>query len=127
MALTRIEASSGSGSGSTATPPKTIAVRNSVNSTTLMYTVPAGRKFVGWCGSYTGGSATWFFITPSGETVNNGTTSIQKYGSAFVAGQTNNNYWQTDLPFTLHAGDMIHSNNNGGSQILEILGEETNV
>jgi len=127
MALTKIESSSGSGAGSTATPPKTIAVRSSSNSTNLLYTVPVGRKFTGWCGSFTGGTGTWFFLTPSGETVNNGSTSIQKYGSAFIAGQTGNNYWQTDLPFTLHAGDMIHSNNNGGSSILQVFGEETDV
>lgn len=126
MALTQIESSSGSGSGSTSTPPKTIAVRLYSGNTTLMYQVPAGRKFVGYTGSFAS-YANWMFITPSGETVNNGTTSVQKYGSFFTQGMTSNNYWQSDRPITLHAGDMIHSNNQGGNGNWMILGEETDV
>lgn len=124
MLTKNVIASSSSSSGSTATPPKTIAVRQYSGSTTLMYTVPSGRKFVGYIGSFAN-HGYWMFVTPAGETVNNGTTSIQKYGSYFH--EATSNMWTSDRPMTLHAGDMVHSSNQGGNGNWMILGEETDV
>ena len=124
--LSPIDDAPSTGSSSNPKPPKTIVVRLYSGSTTLMYQVPEGRKFVGHAGSFAN-TGTWFFVTPSGQTVNNGTTSIQKYSSYFRQGSTNNSYWQSDRPMTLHAGDMIHSDNQGGNGNWMILGEETDV
>ena len=127
MALTKIDAPTTGGGGAAASaPPKTITVRNYSGNTALMYTVPTGRKFVGYVGSFSGYQH-YHFITASGQTVNNGTTSIQRYGHFFARGESNNSYHQSDRPITLHAGDQIHTTNNGGNHNTMVLGEETDV
>jgi len=127
MALTQIAVSSDSGSGSTATPPKTIAVRVYSGNTALMYTVPAGRKWVGRIGSHASNSSSYFvFITPSGQTVNNGTTSIQMFGTFFHQ-NSHGSYSNSDGLITLHAGDMVHTANNTTNGNWMLLGEESDV
>mgnify|MGYP003144556933 CR=1 FL=1 len=87
MALTAVATSSSSGTA--ATPPKGIAVQVQGSNQTVLYTVPAGRRFKGhlWTNSQ------------SYYGVINGAQMYATYGASY--------YSKRPLPIELGAGDVV--------------------
>lgn len=89
--------------------PKQIAVYTS--SSTVIYTVPTNRKFVGYING--GGSVATYYITPSG-----GTANLVRASSAQISYQST-----TPAQIVLVAGTII----SGGGTELTIFGVESDL
>jgi len=123
MALTQIpqEATEVATSASAAAPAKTIAGMNYTTANTLMYLVPAGRKFEGFVGIAS--SNAYLSIVVAGATLSNSTNSNKLDQTKMPMP---NQYWGStnNIKFTLHAGDKIYGSNTN-SVAAKILGVET--
>lgn len=120
MALTQIpqETTIETATSPTVTPAKTIACMNTTTANTLMYVVPAGRKFEGVVG------------VASGSAVMGIVTAGANYSSATNANLLNqtkvpfpaNTWGNWNFQFKLQAGDKIYgaTANNTSSRILGV-------
>lgn len=122
MALTKIELA-GAGAGSTATPPKTIAIGFYGSTGTLVYTVPTGRKFVGNFWNAATGSVDAGFVVLAGASVDLSTTNFNSSTQSTwppYSGQ----YPDYSVVLTLNAGDTLYSSPNSNVRV-RIMGVES--
>ena len=116
-----------SGTTAAATPDKTISIRQYGSSNNvLLYTVPAGKKFTGRCGTDTvSGSSYGFIITKSGGVYNSANDPVYMLSYYFHGAQYQNRHPSSEGTLTLHAGDTIHNLNNSSNLGWYILGVES--
>lgn len=116
-----------SGTTTTATPDKTISIRLFASSNdVLLYTVPAGKKFKGRCGtSSTSGSDYGFTITKSGGVHNSANDPVYMISYYFNGAAYNYRHPSSEGELNLHAGDTVRSLNNGANIEWKILGVES--
>ena len=123
MALTKIpqETTIAIATSPTVVPAKTIACMNYTTADTLMYLVPAGRKFEGFVGIAS--SNAYLAIVVAGATLSNSVNSNKLDQTKMPMP---NQYWGStnNIKFTLHAGDKIYGS-NANSVAAKILGVET--
>jgi hypothetical protein len=121
MALTQIpqEATEVATSASAAAPAKTIAGMNYTTANTLMYLVPAGRKFEGVVAVNSGTAS--MSIAVVGSTLSNSVNSnkLDQTKVPFPA----NTWGNHNFKFKLNAGDKIYSSTSNSVQS-RILGVE---
>ena len=94
------DSSSSSATGGTGQPDKTIFLEAAAN--TVIYTVPTGRKFVGYFNTSYGGNTSAMQITPA---------------SGSVVGYNFGHQYNPAFPITLFAGDAVQSWSYQGSII----------
>lgn len=99
--------------GTTAQADKQIAATGSSNDT-LLYTVPSGRKFIGWASSASGTSSSYYIKLEAGG------TSVYHYSGFSTSPSTN---MPPDSPvLTLLAGTSVK---NGGGSTGYVFGVES--
>lgn len=111
-------------------PPKLVTGFSASDNFMLMYTVPEGRKWVGYLGSRNEGSRLGGWITPAGETPSTGYNTGQKsqyiVSNAYKSMGASNSYGNhAAYEITLHAGDMIHSYNSTTNAQISFHGVES--
>lgn len=117
--LTQIQAPVASTSSSATTAPqadKTIAIGFYGSSGTLVYTVPAGRKFVGNFWNAAGGSVDAGYVVLSGASIDLSTTNFNSSTQSTwppYSGQ----YPDYSVTLTLRAGDKLHSSPNNSVRV----------
>lgn len=116
-----------SGTTTAATPDKTISIRHYGSSNNvLLYTVPAGKKFNGRCGTDTvSGGSYGFIITKSGGVYNSANDPVYMTSYYFHGANYQSRHPASEGTLTLHAGDTIHNLNNSSNLGWYILGVES--
>ena len=126
---TSITSASGGGSD-----PKTVSIRLYGNhSLVLMYTVPAGKKFVGKIGTdTTSGTSYYISVLKSGGDLTAGTDLVPVVSRWFLGTNHTSNSASGNVSIggdegsvTLHAGDTLYTDNNSGNLGYYILGTES--
>lgn len=100
MSLVPDSSSSSSSGGTAAQPDKTIFLE--ANANTIIYTVPAGRKFVGYFNTSYGGNTSAMQIQPA---------------SGSVVGYQFGHQYNPAYPITLFAGDAVKAWSYAGTII----------
>ena len=104
---------SAAGGGAGATPDKQICA-TATNANTVVYTVPVGRKFIGWASNHNGTSGSYWAQLEFGGGV------IRHY-SGFATGPSSN--MPPDSPvLTLLAGTVVKV---GNGQTVDVFGVES--
>tara|TARA_S200002703_G_scaffold131908_1_gene119573 strand:+ start:78 stop:452 length:375 start_codon:yes stop_codon:yes gene_type:complete len=104
-------------------PDKTVAIMHYGSSNTLLYTVPAGRT---WVGCFWGTNAVEGYVVPSGSTFTSGqnnSNSIQSMWPPYIGSTTGST---ADAVLTLQAGDMLYSGTSTNYRV-RIVGVESDV
>tara|TARA_R100000388_G_scaffold30707_1_gene24052 strand:+ start:208 stop:615 length:408 start_codon:yes stop_codon:yes gene_type:complete len=126
---TSITSASGSGSA-----PKTVSIRLYGNhSLVLMYTVPAGKKFVGKVGTDTTSSNSYYIsVLKSGGDLTAGTDLVPIVSRWFLGTHMSSSSNAGNVSIggdegsvTLQAGDTLYTDNNSATLAYYILGTES--
>ena len=132
MGLVQKTTSITSASGGSASTTVSIRLYGNHN-LTLMYTVPAGKKFVGKIGtSTTSGSSYYINVLKSGGDTSSGTDLVPVIsrwflGTTYGSGSTSGNVaiGGDEGSVTLQAGDTLYTDNNSATLAYYILGTES--
>jgi len=116
-----------SGTTAAATPDKTITIRHFGSSNdVLLYTVPAGKKFTGRCGtSSVSGASYGFIITKSGGVYNSANDPVYMFSYYFHGANYQYRHPSSEGLLNLHAGDTVRVFNNSSNLQWSILGVES--